>query len=255
MAEPIKPGLTIIYYTCNWLDDKNPYFLANTRKQLLEAVEDRPIVIVSQKPTIFGNNSVNVCMGDIGRSHLNIYRQILEGCKAAKTKWVAMAEDDVLYSKQHFNFQYFVKPEFMEKDYFLYDMNKVSLFTWTKPPMFSFRSKRRVVNHLIAKRQMLIDALEERFARLEVLRKTMPDEKIIKYWGDPGRYEGILGVTVRPCYEFYSWVPGIVFSHNYAYGYEFNQGKKKKLGDLRIVELAPPWGKASDIVKLFDPKL
>ena len=116
MAEPIKPGLTIIYYTCNWLDDKNPYFLANTRKQLLEAVEDRPIVIVSQKPTIFGNNSVNVCMGDIGRSHLNIYRQILEGCKAAKTKWVAMAEDDVLYSKQHFNFQYFVKPEFMEKD-------------------------------------------------------------------------------------------------------------------------------------------
>ena len=118
--------------------------------------------------------------------------------------------------------------------------------------MFSFRSKRRVVNHLIAKRQMLIDALEERFARLEVLRKTMPDEKIIKYWGDPSRYEDILGVTVRPFYEFYSYQPSIVFSHEFAYGFEYNQGKKKKLGDLRIISLAD-WGSAEQILKLFYP--
>ena len=250
---------TGIYYTSNYLEEKNPYFLSNTRKQLVKSIGDYPLIVVSQKPVKrfdgLKGNFENICVGDIGRSHLNIYRQILEGCRAAKTEWVFMIEDDILYSEQHFHPYFFIKPEFLTGNYLIFDMNKVSIFTWTKPPMFSFRSKRRVVNHLIAKRQMLIDALEERFARLEVLRKTMPDEKIIKYWGDPGRYEGILGVTVRPCYEFYSWVPGIVFSHNYAYGYEFNQGKKKKLGDLRIVELAPPWGKASDIVKLFDPKL
>jgi len=239
--------LTIIYYTSNYLDEKNPYFLENTKKQLLKAAGDLPIISVSQRPTKIGQN---ICVGSIGRSHFNIYKQILIGAKAAKTKWVAMAEDDILYSEQHFNFQFFVKQEFLDGDYFLYDMNKVSLFTWTRPPMFSFRSKRKVVNQLIAKRDMLVDAMEERFTRLEELRKIWPEDKIEKYWGDPGRYEGNLGVTVRDTYEFYSWIPSIVFSHEYAYGYEFNQGKKKKLGDLRIIELAD-WGRAEDILKLY----
>lgn len=241
---------TIIYYTSNYLEEKNPYFLSNTRKQLEKARGELPVIVVSQKPVQWPMEHENVVIGNIGRSHLNIYRQILEGCKKATTKWVAMAEDDILYSYEHFHFEPYIKQEFLNGDYFLYDMEKVSLFTWTKPPMFSFRTKRMVVNQLIAPRQMLIDALEERFARIEVLKKTMPIEKIIKYWGDPGRYEDILGVTVRKCYEFYSWIPSIVFSHEYAYGYEFNQGKKKKIGDLRIIELAD-WGKASDILKLY----
>ena len=251
MADVIVPEMTIVYYTSNYLDDKNPYFLENTRKQLLTAIGDRPMVIVSQKPTLFGSNSVNVNLGDIGRSHFNLYWQILQGAKAAKTKWVALAEDDILYSPQHFNIQYFVKPEFMEKDYFLYDMNRVSIFTWSKPPVFSYRFKRVVVNQLVAKRQMLIDALEERFKKLEELRKIgWPERKIEKYWGDPGRYEGILGVTVQPTYEYNAWVPSVVFSHDLAYGYEFNQGRKKKLGDLRITALAD-WGTATQIMSLW----
>jgi hypothetical protein len=246
---------TVIYYTANYLDEQNPYFLANTRKQLVKAIGDLPVVCVSQKPTEkfegIDGEYTNLCVGDIGRSHLNIYWQILQGCKLAKTKWVIMAEDDILYSESHFNFHFFVKDEFMNGEYFLYDMNKVSLFTWTKPPMFSFRTKRKVVNQLIAPRKMLIDSMEERFKKVEELRKLgWVEDKIIKYWGDPGRYEDILGVTIRKTYEFYSWVPSIVFSHEYAYGYEFNQGKKKKLGDLRIIELAD-WGKASDILKLY----
>ena len=195
--------VSIIYYTCNYLEEKNPYFLANTRKQLEKAIADKPLIVVSQKPVQWPRMTENVVMGDIGRSHLNIYWQILEGCKKAKTKWVAMAEDDILYSEPHFNFWYFVKQEQMDKDVFLYDMNKVSLFTWSKPPIFSFRSKRMVVNQLVAKRDMLIDAMEERFARLEVLRKTMPEEGILKFWGDPGRYEGNLGVTIRNTFQYY----------------------------------------------------
>lgn len=239
--------LTIIYYSSNYLEDKNPYFLANTKKQLIDSAHGLPIVSVTQRPIEIGKN---ICIGDIGRSHLNIYRQILMGAKEATTTWVGMAEDDILYSAEHWNFGRYVHKDFMGGDYFLYDMSKVSLFTWTKPPMFSFRTKRRVVNQLIAPRKMLIDALEERFARLEELKKTMSEDRIIKYWGDPGRYEDILGVTVRPCYEFYSWVPSIVLSHEYAYGYEFNQGKKKRLGDLRIIELAD-WGRADKVLELF----
>ena len=247
--------LTIVYYTSNYLEGHNLYFLKNTWNQLMKVKKNLPIVAVSQKPMspeIYGNHPdvTNYVMGDIGRSHLNIYRQILEGAKLAKTKWVAMAEDDILYSEQHFNPQFFTKKEFMDGDYFLYDMNKVSIFTWeTENPIFSYRSKRMVVNQLVAKRQMLIDAMEERFRKYEELKNIWPERKILKYWGDPGRYEDCLGVTVRPTYQYYSWIPSVVFSHENAFGY-LSQGSKKKQGDLRIVELAD-WGKASDILKLY----
>ena len=241
---------SVIYYTSNYLEEKNPYFLGNTRRYLEKAIKDKPLIVVSHKPVQWPRVDENIVVGDIGRSHLNIYRQILAGAKAAKTKWVALAEDDILYSESHFNPQFFVKKEIMEKDVFLYDMNKLSLFTWSKPPVFSFRSKRKVVNQLIASRQYLVDAMEERFKRLEYLKDKWPEWKILKFWGDPGRYEGNLGVTERFTYEFYSWVPSIVFSHEYAYGYEYNQGNRKKLGDIRIIEVMD-WGKASEVLRLW----
>ena len=76
------------------------------------------------------------------------------------------------------------------------------------------------------------------------------EERVIKYWGDPGRYEGILGVTVRKSIEFYSQVPSIVFSHPEAFGY-LNLGKKKRVGDIRIIELED-WGRAEDVLKLYN---
>lgn len=237
MAKPTKDNLTVIYYTSNYLEDHNPYFLENTKRQLLEALGDLPLISVSQRPMAFGQN---ICLGDIGRSHLNIYKQILTGSKAAKTKYVAMAEDDVLYSYEHFH------EMVPDRDVFLYDMNKWSLFTWTDPPMFSFRTKRKVVNNLIAPRDMLVEALAERFNKF----KDVPEDQIpLHYWGDPGRYEAKLGVTVRETEEFYSGHPSIVFSHPEAYGY-LSRGTRKRLGDLKAIELYR-WGRAEDIMKLY----
>jgi hypothetical protein len=238
-----KDDLTVIYYTANWLETHNPYFLANTQKQLLRAIGDLHLLIVSQKPSLFGDNSTNLCVGPIGRSHLNIYRQIMWGAKAAKTPWVALAEDDILYSYEHFH------THLPASDVFAYDMSKWSIFTWTKPPLFSFRTNRRVVNSLISKRAMLVEAMEERFAKF----KGVKDEAIpIKYWGDPGRYENHLGVTVRPCEEFYSTCPNVVFTHPEAFGY-LNHGTHKKLGDIRAIEV-PYWGRAEDVLKLWQKK-
>jgi hypothetical protein len=234
--------LTVIYYTSNNLEEKNPIFVKNTKKQLLKAIGDHPLISVSQKPMDFG---YNICVGDIGRSHRNIYYQILEGCKVAKTAYVAMAEDDILYSYNHFH-TYTPKG-----NKFAYDMAKLSLFTWTRPPMFSFRTKRMVVNQLIAPRDYLIEALEERFKRAEELKAMgWDDNKINSRWGDPGRYENKLGVTVREREEFYSSVPSIVFTHENAYGYETNHGKKKLLGDIRIIEEAH-WGRAEDVLRQY----
>lgn len=263
--------LTALYYTANYLETKNPYFLANTRKQLVSALKDLPMVVVSHKPTPkegfigYKGDYTNIVAGKdfelhrSGRGHLNIYKQILEGCKVAKTDWVVMTEDDILYSESHFRPELFIKR--LKNDTFYYDMAKLSILTWTKPPMFSFRTKRRVVNQLVAPRKVLLEAMEERFKRLEELVQATrithpeisdPEAGLLKYWGDPGRYENLLGVTVRPCEEYFSWVPSVVFSHEYAYGYEYNQGKKKKLGDVRIIESAD-WGRAEDILKLYKP--
>lgn len=239
--------LTVIYYTSNYLDDHNSYFLSNTKRYLLDAIGNLPIISVSQKPTVIGENCKNICIGDIGRSHLNIYKQMLIGAKAAKTSHIALAEDDIFYSYEHFHsFPY------MEKypDVMLYDMNKVSLFTWTKPPLFSFRHDRMVVNQLIAPRQRFINALEERFKRVDELLKIWPLEKIIKYWGDLGRYEDLLGVTIQPTKTFMCTKPSIVLSHKDAYGY-LSQGKKKRLGDLRILEVQG-WPRAEDMMKLYE---
>lgn len=240
MANITKDDLTVIYYTSNYLDDHNPYFLENTKKQLLVAIGDLPLISVSQKPIAFGQN---ICLGDIGRSHLNIYRQILEGAKAAKTKYVAMAEDDILYSYDHFHY-------YLPKDNtFAYNMSKWSLFTWTQPPLFSFRNNRKVVNSLIAPKQMLVDALQERFDKF----KNIPEDRIpLHYWGDPGRYEEKLGVTIRATEEFYTQVPNIVFSHPEAYGY-LSRGTRKRLGDIRAYEI-PYWGRAGEILNLYSDK-
>lgn len=222
--------ITAIFYTANVVHEP---FAGIVRNQLTKAIGDLPLISVSQKPMDFGEN---ICIGEIGRSHLNLYRQILIGAKAAKTKYVACAEDDILYSQEHFQ----IRPR---AGNFGYNMNKWSIFTWSNPPVFSYRH-RKVVNSLIAERDMLVEALEERFA------KYPDDSKVpLKYWGDPGRYENYLGVTVRPTEEIYSKVPNIVFSHEEAFGF-LSRGIRKSLGNPQAYEI-PVWGKAADIVKLF----
>lgn len=238
--------ITIVYYTSNHLEKTNPYFLRKTQEQLVDAAGDIPIVIIAQKHTKFGPNSVCTISKCKGRSHLNIYRQILEGCKKATTEYVAMAEDDILYSYEHFH------SERPKGDVFLYDMNKVSLFTWIYPPLFSFRHDRMVVNQLIAPRKMLIEALEERFERVKYLveQADQKEEKVIRLFGDPGRYERQLGVTERRTDTFMCTKPSIVYSHQEAFGW-LNQGKKKRLGDLRILELQG-WPKPDILISYFN---
>ena len=238
--------ISVIYYTSNHLEKTNPYFVNNTKKQLLKAIGKHPLISVSHEPMDFGENIVVGEKDGVvkGRSHRNIYRQILIGAKHAKSKYVAMDEDDILYSYSHFH------THVPKSDTFLYDMQKLSIFTWTKPPMYSFRTKRKVVNQLIAPREMLIEAMEERFDSIPKLHaKGMTDEQIDSKWGDPGRYENLLGITPRKTEEFHSSVPSIVFTHEEAFGY-LNHGRRKRLGDIRMYDI-PEWGKAEDTLKLF----
>ncbi len=222
--------ISIIYYSANTISDK---FYQHTKDALLKAAGEIPIISVSQKPMDLGKN---ICIGDIGQSNINIYKQVLIGAKEATTEYVAMAEDDTLYHESHFKFR-------PSERTFGYNMNKWSIFTWSEPPIFSNRG-RMTLNALIAPRKLLIEALEERFT------KYSKDEMIpLKFWGELGRYEEHLGVKVQPTEQFQSEIPIIMFSHPEALNYK-QQGERKKLGMERLFKL-PYWGEASEIVKLY----
>ena len=89
--------ITIIYITASEVPEKWAEF---QRKKLIEVSGAAPIISVSRKPLDFGFNII-----DNGkRCTDNIYRQMLRAIKISKTKYIAVAEDDVLYPPDHFTF-------------------------------------------------------------------------------------------------------------------------------------------------------
>ncbi len=229
-----KNDLTIIYYTANKISD---YFFENINKQLLKAANGLPIISVSQKPIDLGKN---ICVGNMGRSYLNVDKQLLIGAKATTTEYVATAEDDVLYSPEHFEYR-------PAKDVFAYDVNKWSIFTWEKPEncVFSYLS-RRTMTSLIVTRQALINTIEER-----IVRFSDPTTNAINKWAEPGRRDSSLGVTPVKSERYMSRVPSIVFFHQDALGFK-HLGTRKSHGDTRVKKLEP-WGSAEEILKLYKP--
>ena len=90
---------SIIYLTDNTLD---PEIMALCQRKLVEVSGDLPILSISQEPLDFGEN---ICVGAIGRNWLSFYKQVLAGCDAAGTEWVAIAEHDCLYTSEHLHYQ------------------------------------------------------------------------------------------------------------------------------------------------------
>ena len=226
--------LTVVYYTANHIND---YFADNTRTQLLKAIGDIPIISVSKKPLDFGYNSKNFVV-KLPRSQYSIYKQALIGVRAAQTKYVALAEDDVLYSPAHFR-------QRSSPGTFAYNIGTWSIFTWSKDPIFTCKLNGRInLNGLICERDLFIEALEERF-RLW----PNPEEIDKSIFGEPGKYDRHLGTTPRPTETFYTNPPNIVFSHETNLQFE-GLGTRKAAGQIRAYEV-PYWGRAEDILKLY----
>jgi len=83
--------VTVIYYTSN---REKEDFENKIKVKLLKSIGDTPLISVSQKPIVFGTN---ICVGDVGTSDHNIYRQMQLGALKATTKFVCTAESDCLY--------------------------------------------------------------------------------------------------------------------------------------------------------------
>lgn len=219
--------LTVIYLTANEVPEKWAAFQMMT---LYEAAKGSPIISMSRKPIRFGENHVD----QQEKSIYNIYLQMLCGARYATTPFVAIAEDDVLYAPEHFS-------EFRPPaDAFAYDMNRLGLFTWSKKPMYFW--KNRVSNSmLIAPRELMIEALEERF----------DSPMAFKIHGELGRnnIEDKLGITRRKKIEFFADASSVRIDHDFGYDHAARHHRKKE-GPIKAYDV-PGWGRAEELIKKF----
>ena len=88
---------TIIYYTSN---RERTAFEDRIKENILK-VTNLPIISISQKPIDFGKN---ICVGDVGASGFNMFRQVQIALKEVQTKFVISAEADCLYPPDYFAF-------------------------------------------------------------------------------------------------------------------------------------------------------
>ena len=139
---------SIIYYTDNCLE---PGFAKQVQDLLVKAADGKPIICVSQKPMDFGD--VRICVGDIGRSHLSLFAQILRGVEQVKTEYVALAEHDCLYTSEHFNW---IPPT---RDIFHYNVNH--WFVDYNTGVYSYH-RRKVLSMMIADTALTLQAAKDK---------------------------------------------------------------------------------------------
>jgi hypothetical protein len=225
----IPSDITIIMLTANRVPKK---WAAFHQQKLIEAADGSPIITISREPLDWGQNIIDTQEYTIS----NIYFQLLQGAKAATTEFIAVAEDDTLYPKEHFQFR---PPE----DSFAYNQNRFGVFRWSKTPTYFWKD--RISNStLVAPRKLAIEALEERFAKY-------PQGTPSGLTGELGRanIEDKLGVKRRKVIWFQTEISVVRVDHELGID-RLSQTHRKGMGILRAYDI-PYWGKAADIVKNF----
>jgi hypothetical protein len=215
--------ITIIMLTPN----KVPKEWAKFHKEkLMEAIGDTPIITISKEPLDWG---INLIQTEYGLT--NLYKQMLRGAKLATTPWIAMADDDTLYPRTHFQF----RPP--EKGYY-YNLNCWFMFTWNKP--FYFHKPLPGNGLVIASRELVIEAIESRLAKNSELKghncnELGTDKETLQY--DKIQWK-----------PFYTNEPILSFYHPYT-----GKGqavRKISPWPVRAYDI-PVWGRAEEIVKKF----
>lgn len=220
--------LTIIFLTSN----EHPEGWVSYHKDvLMEAVQKHKLITVSRNKEVWKGVQADIHDTE-PKSHLNMYKQLLNACKLATTPYIATAEDDALYPKEHFSFY---RPPL---DTIMYDRARWSLYWWT--PIYSV--KQRISNcTLIAPRLEYIDALEEKISKL--------NGRNLVYVGEVGRHEYTLKLKPRKIEtKVYCSVPTIHF--NSPNGTDIKMGTRKRLGEIKAYNI-PYWGEAQSIIDKY----
>lgn len=230
----------IVYYTDNNLQ----YALAKKcRSVLLENSGGIEIVAISQKPILKPENfGKNIVVGRIGRSMLNMYTQILTGLKATDADIVYLAEHDVLYTKEHFQFT-------PEPDCFYYNTN-LWFLDWNnksrrKGLYFPSVNNRPALSQLVCHKTILVNNI---LKRLEIFDMGFDISRGISGACEPG-------ICDEKAFAYGERICGFKSDHTHKYfetlspnvdirnGQNFT-GFRRVKESLSTYDLAP-WGRFS----------
>ncbi|WP_370574773.1 hypothetical protein [Methanomethylovorans sp.] len=213
---------TIIYYTSN---RENPSFEARIQQTIIEEMGnlDLPIISVSQKPTYFGKN---ICVGEVGFSGHNAWRQFQIGALAAKTRFVCTAEADCLHAREYYEFE-------PKSDNTFYIGNPLWVLFAQRGKVKSFYRKSGSESSMIIGREFIIDIIDK---MLDGLGKwhdpTQPDLSSIMY--KLGKRE-----------DFEMSIPIITFKT------DNNMHRKTPYSRSSGTKELPYWGMAGDLVRRY----
>ena len=223
-----KPDLTLLYCTANIMPDETA---EKIRQNLVEVTEGKyPIISVSQKPINFG---VNICVGEIGKSCYNFFKQMLIGARTVKTKYIANVDDDSLYVAEHFTH----RPS--SENVFIYNIN-----TWFAGDRDFWRQKDMsgMFCH-ICPTKALIDNLSPRFA----MYPTAPADQ--RHWGELGKFDTEFGIPNALVETFATKLPLATFEYRGSLN-----GKRKRFGVTNpdyYTKYLEPYGNAFDLRKKY----
>lgn len=169
---------TIIYYTSNREDQG---FEQRVRDNILKVSGGLPIISISHLPIDFGKN---ICVGDVGTSGFNMFRQVQIGLLEAKTEFVISAEADCLYPPDYFSF---IPPR---NDVAYRNSN---LYVMPDKRAFFFHKKEGATHSQVVGREFYLETLNKLFKNApqwSVEEKNFPKERFrqedvfgkIEYW-------------------------------------------------------------------------
>jgi hypothetical protein len=210
----VANDLTLLLATANQLDET---VAKKIRDYVIEVTENKyPIVSVSQKPIDFGTN---ICIGEIGTSKYNEYKQILIGAKEVKTKYTAVIDDDVLYAPCHFLQRPSDDLTFLNETHYWFAQDELDYF-W-RPSNVQTRGG---MWGCIANTETLLNNLTKRYEMYPV--DPWADGHKSRdplMWGEPGLKDEQFGMVSK--YErVESKDPSLIFVHSKSMGY--NQLRK-----------------------------
>jgi len=190
-----KMNKTIIYYTGN---TEKESFESRVRENILKVKGDIPLISVSQKPIGFGKN---ICVGEIGKSYDNAFKQVLIGCLVATTPFVMMTESDCLYPPGYFD----LEPTDLET---IYTYDNVWLI-WNRHQRTRFYKHGTTAGSIVLGREYYIKLLKDGmpdFFDPSIKWETFSGEPLINVKTRQGVSFGTtLEKGVRPVSKFSYW--------------------------------------------------
>jgi len=217
----IRTDLTVCYYTSN---RERPEFEKKIRDSLLDVIGDLPLISVSQKPIDFGEN---ICVGEVGASTQNAFRQFQVGAKAAKTRFVCSVEADCLYPKEYFEF---IPP----KDNVMYIPQHICVLYAQKGNVKMFARKFLCENAIVSGRDYMIDTIEKQLEGMGEWSKSFEAG---------GKHPFLLYVGESDTFDIPN--PIITFKT------DENMHRKTPHSRLSKVYQLPYWGKSHDLLRKY----